>query len=87
MATFIKHPKVDLIILSVAFPLAVNLGYTLINRCRDEMQVKLYESFLNLSFTLSVFSSLLCYYAEISRITLKVIILVTTLPCCYLSLP
>jgi hypothetical protein len=42
---------------------------------------------LNLSFTLSVFSSLLCSFLGISRVTLKIIMLVTTLPSFYLSLP
>jgi hypothetical protein len=67
--------------------MTVNLGYALINRCADEMKIKIYESVLNLSFTLAVMLSLFCNYIQVSKISLKIIILASTLPNMFLSLP
>lgn len=87
IATFINHQKIDLIITSINFSLVVNLGYALINRCQDEMKMKIYEAILNISLTLAVMISLFFNHIEISRITSKIFILVTTLPNFFLSLP
>lgn len=86
-SVYIKQQKVDLFILSSTFALSTNLGYMLINKANEQYKNRIYESLINLAFSLSVFFSLFCRYLDMSLVTLKVIVLITTLPNFFLALP
>jgi hypothetical protein len=84
-ATFLQDERIDFFLCASSLAYTSNLGYLIINKTKDEIKIKFYESIINLSFSLAVFISIFNDYMEVSKLTAKIFILVTVLPNLYLS--
>lgn len=87
IAVFLPFTLISVLITSFALGISLALGYELTNQIQSyysEMAVRLYEASLNLSIALGVVLSSMSSFLELTPISAKLLVLVTTLGNFYL---